>query len=474
MQKMHNQFMTPVSSSAFLDELYCNTMQSLIDRTREDGFCRTSYGELNDVKCYTECHYSRDACEAAWVLADQGCTDTAMKILQYTLRNTPQNQYYIVHAFRPDGTPLHNHIQIDTPAHPARALARALEMGADPADAEELFRRLEAFFQAAHEHHFHSECNLYDSGNFNEQLGGGNEPLLDMFTNGAMYAGLLAMARSAELLHHPGDTYRAAAARLADGIELHLYDPEHHFYRAALHADGTECPRPVNWINLYPARWYPGRIDAWRNVSEYLWTHGLNQWYSREIPSGESNFMTFRTMGKVIGQLLGFAARERRADRVETLLRFLEETVRKPDNLYPEYWLHHLPERGQSPYMDWFFDEFRGVWTSFTDDPDGDYTVDSGNCEQCSVYLAHFSNEIIGFRGDWRRVEVAPFLAGYGSFEVRNRSLGVRDEVEVHGSFRLDDGKLEFSADAPVEEIVLAAGGVRETFRHTAAAWIYF
>ena len=60
-----NDFMTLESSSGFLNELYRGTMQSLLDRTCEDGFAQTSFGELNDVKCYGECHYSRDACGAA-------------------------------------------------------------------------------------------------------------------------------------------------------------------------------------------------------------------------------------------------------------------------------------------------------------------------------------------------------------------------------------------------------------------------
>jgi len=471
MMQWTNDFMTLESSSVFLNELYRGTMRSLLDRTRGDGFVQTSFGELNDVKCYGECHYSRDACEAAWVLADQGCLAPAVKILEFTLLNTPQDQYHIVHAFRPDGTPLHNNIQIDTPAHPARALARVLEMGAADASLERLFEILERVFAATREYHHRPEFQLYDSGNYNEQLGGGKEPVLDLFTNGAMYAGLLAMARCAELLNRPAaSVYRRQAEELAAGIETRLYDSERNLYRAALRLDGSEWVRPVNWISLYPARWYSGRPDAWHTVSEYLWMHGCNEWNGRSIPSGESDFMAFRTMGKVIGQLLGFAAREKRADRVETLLRFLEETVRKPANLYPEYWLHHLPKRGESPYNDWFFDEFKGIWTSFTDDPNGDYTVDSGNCEQCSVFLAHFTNEVVGFSGDWRHVEVAPVFAGYGKCAATNRPLGIRDGRKITGSFRFDGNTLHFSADAPVEEVALSANGVRKVFRNTALA----
>ena len=96
--------MTLESSSGFLNELYRGTMRSLLDRTREDGFALTSFGECGGVKCYGECHYSRDACEAARVLADQGCLAPAVKILEFTLLNTPRDQYHIVHAFRPDGT----------------------------------------------------------------------------------------------------------------------------------------------------------------------------------------------------------------------------------------------------------------------------------------------------------------------------------------------------------------------------------
>ncbi|MGN1364089.1 MAG: hypothetical protein ACI406_01915, partial [Victivallis vadensis] len=122
-------FATLETSDGFLGPLWRGTMQSLLDRTREDGFCQTSFGEENGVKCYGVCHYSRDAAEAAGVLADQGCPEPAARILDFTLSHIPEGQYFIVHAYRPDGTPLHNKIQIDTPAHPARALARLLETG---------------------------------------------------------------------------------------------------------------------------------------------------------------------------------------------------------------------------------------------------------------------------------------------------------------------------------------------------------
>ena len=210
MNRNHPPFAVLETSDGFLGPLWRGTMQSLLDRTREDGFCQTSFGEENGVKCYGVCHYSRDAAEAAGVLADQGCPEPAARILDFTLSHIPEGQYFIVHAYRPDGTPLHNKIQIDTPAHPARALARLLETGADDPALPRCFDRLDRVFDDTWRHHFQAAFRLLDSGNYNEQLGGGTEPLLDLFTNGAMYGGCLAMAEAARLLNRP--------ATVANGI----------------------------------------------------------------------------------------------------------------------------------------------------------------------------------------------------------------------------------------------------------------
>lgn len=451
-----NDFLCMESSGAFFDALWRGTMLSLLDRTRDDGFCQTSFGEENNVKCYGVCHYSRDAAEAAWVLADQGCFEPAARILDFTLSHIPKGQYFIVHAYREDGTPLHNKIQIDTPSHPARALARLLEMGATDPALPACFERLDQVFDDTWLHHFHAEFGLLDSGNFNEQLGGGTEPLLDMFTNAAMYCGCLAMASAARLLNIPAavsEKYRERAAALEQGIEQRLYDPAADLYRAALRPDGTSVERMLNWINLYPERWYAGRHSAWQNAFEALWREeNCNRWGDLLIPSGETGFMKLRTMGKVIGHFLRFAARSSDDRRLETLLQFLKQTIRRPSDLWPEYWLHHMPVPGESPYLDWFFDEFKGVWNGFTEDPEADYTVDSGNCEQCAVFLHCFSADVLGFSGG-ERVELTPRLPGIAECEVKNRVLGVHGGKSVTGGFRLNEDKLEFSADAPVADL---------------------
>ncbi len=453
-----------VSGEPFFDRLWAGTMNSLLLRTREDGFCQTSFGEEHDVKCYGVCHYSRDAAEAAWVLADQGCLAPATKIIEFTLRHIPEGQYFIVHAYNPDGSALHNKIQIDTPAHPARALARILEMGGDAPVLPELFARLDRVFDDTYRHHFHPEFLLLDSGNFNEQLGGSTEPLLDLFTNGAMYQGNLAMARAAELLNAADSRaarYRERADVLQQGIERFLYDADQDLYLAARQLDGAILEKPLNWIRLYPERWYPGRTSAWGRVAESLWHQGCNQWGARLIPSGETDFMQLRTMGKVIGQLLRFSARQNQLDRVGTLLCFLRETIRHPSDIYPEFWLHHLPEPGSSPYLDWFFREaFPGVWNGFVEDPDGDYTVDSGNCEQCSVFLGCFLNDVLGFSGDWRSVRLAPRLPGIDTMRLQQRSLGRKNGRQVFGDYSLEPSSLLFHSTAPVERLVVDLAAV--------------
>ena len=95
------------------------------------------------------------------------------------------------------------------------------------------------------------------------------------------------------------------------------------------------------------------------------------------------------------------------------------------------------------------------MWNGFAENPAADYTVDSGNCEQCAVFLGCFSGDVLGFSAGGGKVEAAPRLPGTAVAEVRNRALGVHRGRRVAGGFRLDAHELEFTAEAPVEELTL-------------------
>ena len=53
----------------FLNALFWGSLKSLADRVDPTGFCQTSYGEENNIKCYGTSHYPRDAAEAAGAAA---------------------------------------------------------------------------------------------------------------------------------------------------------------------------------------------------------------------------------------------------------------------------------------------------------------------------------------------------------------------------------------------------------------------
>lgn len=442
------------SSKPFLDKLFLGTLQSLVERVDEHGFCQTSFGELNNVQCYSCCHYSRDAAEAAYVLADHGYFLKAQAILDFTLNNTPDDQYYIVHAYKQDGSILHNSIQLDTPAHPARALAKLLETGYQSEVLIGCFHKLNYFFDMAFEKHFHEKFSLLDSGNYNEQLGGDKEPVLDMFTNGAMYSGLLAMAKAAKLLGFESQKFITHANNIATGIEKHLYSPEQNLYLAAATLDGIIKKRALNWINLYPERWYSGNNSAWQNAYNYLWENSCNLWYHRQIPSGETNFMKLRTMGKVIAHFLSFGAKNHDLTHVDELLNFFEETVRKPDNIYPEWWYYNQAAAGESPYLEWFFDEYKGVWDSFKNNPNSDYTIDSGNCEQSSVFLDAYSQNILGIRGGFDNLEIAPVLPHFDYCEI-SKVIGIKNGKLIRLNVTVKADKLAVTASDSISNLTI-------------------
>lgn len=377
------------SRRPFLQSLFDNTLSSLRQRVSADGFCHTSFGELGDVRCYGDSHYPRDAAEAAKALALSGDTATALKILSFHFRHTPPGQRYLPHVLLPSGEIKHNNIQTDTLAHSVLALRCCMEHPQEGTEAalRQLYSRCVTFAQWLWEDRFHQDFSLLDSGNYNEQgFSGSRDPLMDMFSNASCQAMFRALADMAESFGDRKNAILSAecAELLAHGIEKHLFDRENGIYRAAVTMSGKK-DFPVNWLSIYPIRWYAPDIKPYLRALDMMWENTANDWGGIKIPTCEPEHLRYRTMGKVMAAMLAVTAAGNEAQRLETLLTFIEKTVRKPENLWPEYWYHHpAPD---SEYNRWFFSEFK-CWEPFTVNPRGDYTVDSGNCEQSAVFIS--------------------------------------------------------------------------------------
>ncbi len=378
----------------FLDALFYGSLKSLAQRVEENGFCPTSYGEDRGICCYGLTHYPRDTAEAAIALSFNQMPRIARKILHFSLDHIPAGQYYPPHVYRRDGSVKANTIQIDTPGHLARALLACVSASLperDPAD-RHFFAQLSEMFRAVRQHHYHARYRLFDAGNYNEQFDGGAEPLLDLFTNSAMYSGYLALARLAEIFSMPAEQreFTLAASELQQGLEENLFDRERGFFRCARNLISQELVAEDNWIILYCQRWLPfAASEIWRKAYGHLSRHTALHWSEEfTLVTGEAAPRNFMMLGKVFAQQLGHFAAIGDWPRLRHHLDFLRATVRSPENLYPEWWYHHFPAELDGYYAD-FLRDHRGLWMPYTEDPHGDYTVDSGNCEQTAVFVQH-------------------------------------------------------------------------------------
>jgi hypothetical protein len=114
-------------------------------------------------------------------------------------------------------------------------------------------------------------------------------------------------------------------------------------------------------------------------------------------------------VGKAFGHLLGYLAETGKVQMLSQHLNFARHTIRRPINVYPEWW-YYQPLGRSHEYWDGFWQKYKGIWEAWTVDPEGDYTVDSGNCEQVSVFLGHFWEDLLGLEVMNGRLNLWPKL----------------------------------------------------------------
>jgi hypothetical protein len=392
----------------FFNALIYGTLKTLIERVDSSGFCQTSFGEQNNVRCYGQTHYPRDTAEAARVLANWGLVEYAIRILDFTLRNKPKDQYYLPHVYRPDGTIKANTIQIDTPAHVILALARCVEI-VGPADhLYTMFYQLNDIVDGSWQHHYHSDWQLLDAGNYNEQIPG-KGIICDLFTSCAFVSALEQMVKLAQRFHRTDliDKYQSRLELLAAGIEKHLFDHKHEMYLLKKDFPDGEVSRAVNWVNLYVHRWYAGQPQGWDNIYEELKRDTSIDWDGINVISGSP--MREGILGKHLGFLLAYLAKTGRFQLLSEHLQFTKQTIVKPSNVYPEWWYYQEPDPMEKYWID-FWQKYGTTWQSYRTNPQGDYTVDSGNCEQSAVFLHHCVKDLLGVHVEDGILHLSPRL----------------------------------------------------------------
>ena len=149
-------------------------------------------------------------------------------------------------------------------------------------------------------------------------------------------------------------------------------------------ADGA-ASTAVNWVNLYAHRWYAGDPAGWEVVYRRLAETTNLCWDGMNIISGDTERSGI--LGKFFAFLLGYLKQTHRREVLATHIDFLKRTVRRPCSIYPEWWFYQRPATMNS-YWKEFWARYAGIWEPYCDNPRGDYTVDSGNCEQTSVFLS--------------------------------------------------------------------------------------
>lgn len=438
-QRLEEEFglrMTVDAGDPFFNALFYGTLMTFVERVDSSGFCQTSFGEENNVRCYGRVHYPRDADSVARVLATVGLIEPAIRILEFTLDHVPQGQYYIPHIYGHDGTIKANTVQIDTPAHTILALARCIDLCGPTERLGRLYRVLSQIVDGCWAQHFHDEVGLLDAGNYNEQLDT-HAVTCDLFTNSAMYAGLRQLAVIAEAFGEPRKAHlaRDRAQQLAEGIERRLYDPAQGLYLLRTDLGSGSAGGEFKWINLYAERWYPGRAEAWSRALERLRETTSIDWCPFRVISGYPTRDSI--LGKAFGHMLGFMARSGRFEMLSHHLCFARSTIRRPRNVYPEAWLYRRnPEPGD--YEQGFWRRFAGVWESFSDSPDGDYTMDSGNAEQSAAFLQHFIDDLLGVSVTETDVELCPRLPfKFSTVEVAHAPVRLAGSEPATVGYRL-------------------------------------
>ncbi len=379
-----------------LDTLVQGSVLSMADRVLENGALVESFGEVGGGYRY-EGVFCRSVGEYVRPAAAFGRADLAEKVLRFMLSHIPWGQVYVPHTFGYDGRLLGNCMQVDSIGHAFYGMYHLWLYTGELS----LFKEYKKFFDdwlQCLTWLILPEFNLVHSGNMNENVDGSAETMCELFTNTTILYGCRCLEK---LMEAAGDSRRAKicrelAGRIQEGIETHLKYGRPEMYQVGFWVDEERKKKPVpdhyfKWLNTYSLRFYPDCDSAaLENTHQELVRRSLARFGDYEIPMGYWP-PEYSLIGKYAGWYLGYTAQTGRMKELATMLRFISEYTKKPCDMWPEAWTLKDSDwvKREACHRDF-------GWTTYEDDPDGDYTMDSGNAEQLILSMEHLSRHVIG------------------------------------------------------------------------------
>ncbi len=421
------------------DTVFLGTLQSFFDRLDTSGFCPTSFGEEGLYTAYGIVDYARDSAEAALALAEMGRPDLTDKILSFNLDHIPAGQYWVPHIYWKNGTVAINNIQVDTLAHQTLALQEAVALdGATPLR-HRLFRILANLFHQTEIKHFHSEIHLFEAGNYNETgFEGSSDKLVEIYTNSVMEAGYRAMAWMSGMFNEgSNEKYTDFEQTLSASIEEHFAGEPAQGYWVGMQWPSCEKIEMLYWLPLLSQHWHKGKITD----REMLWRQLVEKtsisWDGMRVVTCEPPRDQYKLTGKIFASQLAYMAETGRYHELEELINFASRTISHPLNLFPEWWFHHRPENPRGCYTA-SIENTSAFYESYCDNPNGDYTYDSGNCEQCAFFLHDVWNSLAGISIRPEQVRIAPALCSPMSLNHGPHDLTWRWDGKKTFDFQMD------------------------------------
>ncbi len=380
------------------DRLIRSTILLQHDRVNAEGHIYESVGEINGASRYSSLMFPRTVGEAAYPMCAMGMADEVIRFYKYLLDSVPESDEYWPHTIRPGKQIASRHVQVDISADLIYGFVHLWLFTGDEALVDRFFPMLDQRAKTIMERHFHEQFGLVDSGNYNEQYGGTKETLCEIFTNMVTLKAYEMMAYMLETLgrDEPARWYRDYADKIKKGITTYLVDKDHGgFYSGFYLASGEKVP--TNWSCCYATR-YHDWVDA----------DLIEQTYDRVLRSSMGSFKGYEiwfgggrqmeTTAKCTGWRCGYLASEGRFLELNEELDFLADCTVQPKDIVGEHYRVAGPR--EFPYV-----RFGGqldrqyYWVGYRDEPDGDYTVDSGNGEQTIMFLEDLIRKVAGV--DW-------------------------------------------------------------------------
>lgn len=380
------------------DRLIRSTMLLQHDRVNPAGHLYESVGEINGASRYSSLMYPRTVGEAVYPMCAMGMTNDVIRFYDYMYKVVPAESPYWPHTMRP-GAVASTNVQVDISADVLCGFVYLWLFTGDEALVNRFFPMLDKRAKLIMERHFHEKSGLVDSGNYNEQYGGTKETLCEIFTN---MITLKAYELAAYMLQQLGrdqeaEWYRDYAVKIKKGIQTYLTDKETGgFYAGFYLASGKKIP--TDWSCSYATRYHDWVDESTADKTYNLvLRNSMGSFLGREVWFGGGRIM--ETTTKCTGWRCGYLADTGRLLELNEELRFLADFTVQPKDILAEH--YRISGEREYPYVRFGGKlDRRYYWVGYRNEPNGDYTIDSGNGEQTVMFLEDFIRKVIGV--DWR------------------------------------------------------------------------